>query len=141
MSDVETWQPIPSHPGYEASSLGQIRNARTHRVLKPQGYGSDYLKVHLGRRHQVGVHRLVCEAFHGSPNLPSDHADHLNFNRMDNRPENLRWLAAHLNLGRKVRYGQTGWELTSDEEQPDDHQPMTDAQRAEADASLSRAGW
>ncbi|WP_193174910.1 HNH endonuclease signature motif containing protein [Oricola nitratireducens] len=40
----------------------------------------------------VPVHRIVCSAFHGAP--PSDQhvVDHIDTNRANNRPENLRWV-------------------------------------------------
>ena len=40
----------------------------------------------------VPIHRIVCVAFHGEP--PSDRhvVDHIDTNRANNRPENLRWV-------------------------------------------------
>jgi hypothetical protein len=38
------------------------------------------------------VHRIVAYAFLGEPPTPSHIVDHLDTNRQNNRPENLRWL-------------------------------------------------
>jgi hypothetical protein len=91
------WLPIPGEPGYEASDRGDIRNARTGRVLRPAVMSRGYLKVSLGRKRQRLVHRLVAAAFHGPAPHAGDHVDHINFDRRDNRPGNLRWLAPAVN--------------------------------------------
>lgn len=137
----EIWRSIPSAPAYEASDAGRIRNAATGHVLSLLAHPRGYLQVHLGgrRRNQL-VHRLVCEAFHGIPESPTHHADHLDFDKTNNRPGNLRWLAAHLNTGRQVRWGRRGWEV-EDPSVPEDHTPLTDAERARLDAALAAAGW
>lgn len=38
------------------------------------------------------VHRIVCTAFNGEAPSPQHVVDHINTNRQDNRPQNLRWL-------------------------------------------------
>ena len=40
----------------------------------------------------VRVHRIVAMAFHGAPPTPEHVVDHIDTNRQNNRPENLRWL-------------------------------------------------
>lgn len=40
----------------------------------------------------VRVHRIVCTAFHGPEPEPNMVVDHIDTNRCNNRPENLRWL-------------------------------------------------
>jgi hypothetical protein len=37
------------------------------------------------------VHRIVATAFHGEPPTPEHVVDHIDTNRHNNRPENLRW--------------------------------------------------
>ena len=41
---------------------------------------------------QVRVHRIVATAFHGKSPTPKHVVDHIDTNRRNNRPENLRWL-------------------------------------------------
>ena len=37
------------------------------------------------------VHRIVATAFHGKPEAETDIVDHIDTDRQNNRPENLRW--------------------------------------------------
>jgi len=39
------------------------------------------------------VHRIVATAFYGEPPNPQYIVDHIDTNRRNNRPENLRWLS------------------------------------------------
>ena len=41
---------------------------------------------------QERVHRIVCTAYHGEPVGNRDVVDHIDTNRCNNRPENLRWV-------------------------------------------------
>lgn len=40
----------------------------------------------------IAIHQIVCTAFHGIPDDPHMIVDHLDTNRCNNRPENLRWI-------------------------------------------------
>lgn len=40
----------------------------------------------------VRIHRIVATAFHGEPPNPQYVVDHIDTNRQNNRPENLRWM-------------------------------------------------
>lgn len=42
-------------------------------------------------------HILVCTAFHGPRPTPKHQVDHINRDKWDNRPENLRWVTCHEN--------------------------------------------
>lgn len=131
---------MPSVPAYEVSTEGRVRNATTGAVLRLQPSTRGYLQVNLGRANRNRlVHRLVCEAFHGEPPTPTAHADHLDFDRTHNRPTNLRWLPAHLNLGRQVRWGRRAWEV--EEEPPADVPALTDEEREAIDKQLEAQGW
>ena len=41
---------------------------------------------------QERVHRIVCTAYHGKPDDDRNVVDHIDTNRCNNRPENLRWV-------------------------------------------------
>jgi hypothetical protein len=96
----ETWKPIPAYrllgipAGYEASSHGRIRSVdrilASGRpaggvVLKLQADKDGYPTVKLGRT-RVRVPRVVQLAFAGPPEVL-----HVNDDRQDCRPSNLRW--------------------------------------------------
>ncbi len=112
MSD-EIWKTIPSHPAYEASSLGRIRRvaagrgAKAGRVIAQTPMNAGYLSVNLwenckGRTRLV--HRLVCEAFHG-PIPDGLDVNHKNSNRTDNRPENLNCMTRKENIRHGMDFG------------------------------------
>lgn len=44
------------------------------------------------------VHRIVCSAFHGEPEGDRNIVDHIDTNRCNNRPENLRWVTKLENI-------------------------------------------
>lgn len=91
----EIWVESPI-PGYQASSLGRIRNIRTlrPRKLTPDKDGYFRFSVYFpesGKYGSARVHRIICEAFHGPPPEAKSMALHKNGDPRDNRPENLYW--------------------------------------------------
>lgn len=113
----ETWAPIPSHPGYEASDLGRIRSVprtivrgdgvrqrRTGKVLRPSSDNSGHLYVVLPDRRVHKVHRLVLEAFIG-PAPEGMEGCHENGDPADNLLGNLRWDTHSSNMFDRRRHG------------------------------------
>lgn len=100
----EEWKDIVGSDGlYQISNLGRVRSlldSANIKILRPQVYGCGYLKVHVrvnGRRKQLGVHRLVAEAFVPNPNtLPE--VNHINCVKTDNRACNLEWVSHKDNI-------------------------------------------
>ena len=90
---MEEWKQIKDFPKYIISNEGRIKNAKGQ-ILKPYVNHKGYFKIGLmgddKKMHKKRVHRLVAETFiPNTNNLPE--VNHLNFNKQDNRVENLEW--------------------------------------------------
>ena len=100
----EIWKDVVGYEGrYMVSNLGNIKSVIFKRKGKEQTLsllkGKDYLLVRL-YKNGVGsmqrVHRLVAEAFIENPNnYPV--VNHKNWNRHDNRADNLEWCTYQYN--------------------------------------------
>lgn len=106
----EIWKPAPGYEQWlEVSSLGRVRSldylAPSKKGGQPfqlrkggliscypsNGYPRvDFLR--LGKKYRVNVHRLIALAFVPG-HFEGASVDHINFDRNDNRAENLRWLS------------------------------------------------
>lgn len=107
---MSTWLPVPHFPGYEASDDGRVRSLRRGRPrllsVHVDRYGYHRVNVqHDGANRVVGVHRLVCSAFHGAPPSDLPEARHLNGNPADNAPGNLRWGTHADNMRDRLAHG------------------------------------
>lgn len=100
------WRPIPGIPKYEASDGGEIRNAKTGKILKPfndplQEY--DRVSFYMnGRKKKYLVHYLVARTFLGEPPQGEYHIDHKNTNIHDNRPCNLQYVTPTKNYSNPI---------------------------------------
>ena len=123
----EYWLSVPGYEGlYEASSLGRVRSLNhvkvrlgrtgaiercSHfgKVLSPShppsagGYGRVTL-YREGVKSDLGLHVVVCLAFHGRPQ-PGRVAAHRNGNPRDNAPSNLRWATPKENTRDAISHG------------------------------------
>lgn len=102
----EMWNPIPSAPGYEASSLGRIR--RNFRILSPSIDRPGYRRIKTSINGEVKlrmVHALVCEAFNGPKPDWADVCAHNDGSKDNNIPENLRWATYKENSEDMINHG------------------------------------
>ena len=95
----EEWRAIKGFSHYFVSNYGRAMNSHLE-VLKPYVNQKGYLKIQLrddeGNNCKRRVHRLVADAF-----LPNEanrpEVNHLNFDKKDNRVENLEWVTGEEN--------------------------------------------
>lgn len=99
----EIWKPVLGYEGlYEVSNLGRVRSYHesTRRRRAPFHYLSPgnvrgYRQLILckdGEKRVGLVHRLVAEAFLGPAPIGTPQINHRDFNKSNNRPENLEWV-------------------------------------------------
>lgn len=86
----EVWRKIEGYEKYSISSIGNVRNDKTGRVLS-NGVSGKYHNIQLCKNNIARtylVHRLVAKAFisNYSENLV---INHINLDGLDNRVENL----------------------------------------------------
>lgn len=90
---METWKKIEGF-NYEISNLGNCRNSKTRKAIKPVKCTNGYYEYQLyakGKRYCKLAHRLVATAF--IPNLENKReVNHKDCDVTNNRVENLEWV-------------------------------------------------
>lgn len=89
---MEEWRPINDYPNYSISSLGNVKNNATGRILKP--HISRYCGIKLSKNSETeycSIHRLV--GIHFLPNWNNyQEIDHVDRDKTNNKVFNLRWI-------------------------------------------------
>jgi len=119
LADLLAVRPLPGYPGYGADANGQIWSLTSNwRGLGPRPMRSfpatnGYLQLRIkvdGALVYRKVHTLVTTAFHGPRPSPAHQVRHLDGDKANNRPSNLRWGTAIENAADKKRHGrQPDW--------------------------------
>ena len=97
------WKLAENYPCLEVSSTGLARNSITKHIYTCAIDRYGYYKLNI-TYNQIQIyaylHRVICEVFYGHSDMT---VDHINGNKADNRPSNLRWLSAFQNLSRATK--------------------------------------
>lgn len=109
------WRTIPSAPNYQASDTGLVRRSAAGRSNAIKLGKLMSAKVYKGYRLvtvvkddgpiTIGVHRLVCEAFHGVAPSTDHVTAHWDGTRDNNKSSNLRWATHVENSADMERHG------------------------------------
>jgi hypothetical protein len=103
----ETWKDIDYAKGhYQVSCLGNVRNAKTLKILAPSACKDNYLKVKFryGKEKTVMVHRLVA-IYHCANINNRNEVNHIDGNKQNNRSDNLEWVTHKENYIHAVNMG------------------------------------
>ncbi len=103
------------YPGYRVSNAGDVEGPggrhQSRKRLKPCPVGRGYLMVIImfnGKRIGVRVHRLVLESF-SIPSTQGLHVNHKDFNKRNNRLDNLEWMTPGENCRHAIAAGRSCW--------------------------------
>lgn len=86
---AEDWRSIPGYDGFKASSLGRIKG-KTGRIVGC--FKAKYVMIGMGYgKSSVCRHRLIAAAFLPPPPFENAEIDHIDRNKHNDCPTNLRW--------------------------------------------------
>lgn len=115
----ELWKPVVGwENSYEVSNLGRIksliRNTRTWKIRKETimtPHISTYIQVKLSNESKSRMpllHRLIAEAWIPNPNPEYFKVvDHIDFDKLNNKVENLRWVSQSMNIKHTYKAGRS----------------------------------
>lgn len=99
----ESWKTIIEHPNYQISNMGNVRNSKSGKVLKPYDDGKGYLRVKIDGK-CLRVHILVATAFIPNPE-GKPIVNHKKGKKHDCRASQLEWATASENTQHAYDFG------------------------------------
>ena len=104
---VEIWKPIDGYSSYEISNLGNVKNKKTGKILKPGLSGNGYYTVSLwknGKAHTKYIHELLAYSFIGVKKKGFT-VNHIDGNKLNNDLSNLEIITYRDNLLHAYEHG------------------------------------
>lgn len=99
------WETIDEHENYQINRMGDVRNKRTGKILKPYDDGNGYLRVKLDGK-SLRLHILVAKQFIPNDNpLVKNIVNHKKGNKHDPRASQLEWVTQQENVIHAWRCG------------------------------------
>jgi len=102
--EIVEWKEHPTLNGIEVSNMGEVRRSRDKKVYAQWISIHGYKLVSLSnqKRKHYSVHRLVAHTFIGESGL---HVNHKDFNRQNNRTDNLELITQKENNAYSAEHG------------------------------------
>ena len=101
MSEADKlWITIKCNNNYEINKIGQVRNKKTKRILKPSISNKGYYLITLSNNsnsHTYTVHKLVMEHFNRCA-FDNEVIDHIDGNKLNNNIDNLEYVTQKENV-------------------------------------------